>query len=325
MDPRETIARTLKTGGQVLIVCHLGPDGDCLGAGLALAGALERIGVSATVACEDGVPDTLAFLPGAGGVVTGVPDTLDIPVAVALECGTLDRAGGLAPALERAGTLVAIDHHGQPPLDAHLTYWDPAAAAVGELVMDLIANLGMVVDRPIATCLLTALVTDTGVFRFANTTPRTLRLAAELMELGADLREVVRAVYEEQPAPAVRLLGHALAASQLYENGAVAMTAVTPAMLAAAGAKLDDVAGIAAVLRTISGVRLAVVLEDRGSTVRLSIRARDGVRADFMAQALGGGGHAGAAGAEMKCGIEEATPRVHSASSRAVRSVGDDA
>lgn len=309
----------------MLIVCHLGPDGDCLGAGLALAGALERIGVDATVACEDGVPDSLAFLPGAGGVVRGVPDALGIPVAVALECGTLDRAGGLAPALERAGTLVAIDHHSAPPLDAQLTYWDPAAAAVGEMVMDLIAHLGVVVDRSIATCLLAALVTDTGVFRFANTTPRTLRLAAELMERGAVLGEVVRAVYEEQPAPTVRLLGHALVASRLYESGAVAMTTVTPAMLDAAEAGSDDVAGIAAVLRTISGVRLAVVLEDRGDTVRVSIRARDGVRADLMAHALGGGGHAGAAGAEMKCRIEEAVPRVRSASSRAVRPVGDDA
>lgn len=325
MDPRETIARTLRTGGQVLIVCHLAPDGDCLGAGLALAGALERIGVDATVACEDGVPDSLASLPGAGGVVRGVPDALGIPVAVALECGTLDRAGGLAPALERAGTLVAIDHHSEPPLDAQLTYWDPAAAAVGEMVMDLIAHLGVTVDRPIATCLLAALVTDTGVFRFANTTPRTLRLAAELMERGAILGEVVRAVYEEQPAPAVRLLGHALAASRLHERGAVAMTTVTPAMRAAAGAGPDDVAGFAAVLRTISGVRLAVVLEDRGDKVRVSIRARDGVRADLMAHALGGGGHAGAAGAEMKCRIEEAVPRVLSASSRAVRPVGDDA
>lgn len=325
MDPRETIARTLKAGGRVLIVCHLGPDGDCLGAGLALAHALGRIGVEATVACEDGVPGSLAFLPGAGGVVRGVADTLSIPVAVALECGTLDRAGGLAPALARAGTLIAIDHHSEPPLKAQLTCWDPTAAAVGELVMDVIAHLGVPIDRSIATCLLAALVTDTGVFRFANTTPRTLRLAAELMDRGGSLSEIVRAVYEEQPAPAVRLLGRALADIRLYDNGAVAMTMVTPAMLAAAGARPEDVAGVAAVLRTISGVRLAAVLEDRGETIRVSIRARDGVRADHIAQLLGGGGHAGAAGAEMKCGIEEAVSRVRSAVRRAVVPVGDDA
>lgn len=325
MDPRETIARTLRTSGRVLIVCHLDPDGDCLGAGLALAGALEKIGVDATVACEDGVPDSLAFLPGASRVVRGVPDDVRIPVAVALECSSPDRAGCLAPVLERAGTLVAIDHHSESPLDAQLTYWDPKASAVGELVMDLIASMGVSVDRKIATCLLAALVTDTGVFRFANTTPRALRLAAELMELGASLGEIVRAVYEQQPAPAVRLLGHALAAVQHYEGGAIAMTIVTPAMLAAAGARSDDVAGIAAVLRTISGVRLAVVLEDRGNSVRVSLRARDGVRADLMARALGGGGHAGAAGAQMSCTIEEAAPRVRSAASRAIHSVENDA
>ncbi len=325
MDPRETIARTLRASGHTLIVCHLNPDGDCLGAGLALSAALERIGVDATVACEDGVPNSLAFLPGASRVVRAVPDALGIPVAVALECGTQDRAGVLAPALGRAGTLIAIDHHSERPAYAQLTYWDPAAAAVGELVMDLIAQLGVAIDRPIATCLLAALATDTGVFRYANTTPRTLRLAAELMERGASLGEVVRAVYEEQPAPAVRLLGHALAASHLHDGGAVAVTTVTPAMLVAAGAGPDDVAGIAAVLRTISGVRMAVVLEDRGDTVRVSIRARDGARADRMAQELGGGGHGGAAGAEMKCRIEEAVTRVLSVASRAIHEAGDDA
>lgn len=325
MDPRDTIARALRASGHTLIVCHMGPDGDCLGAGLALAGALERIGVDATVACVDGVPDSLAFLPGASRVVKAVPDSMSIPVAVALECSTLDRAGGLASALGRARTLIAIDHHSESLSDAHLTYWDPTAAAVGELIMDLIGHLGVTVDRPIATCLLAALVTDTGVFRFANTTPRTLRLAAELMERGASLWEVVRSVYEEQPAPAVRLMGHALAASLLYENGEVAMTAVTPAMLAAAGAGPDEVAGIASILRTISGVRLAVVLEDRGDTVRVSIRARDGVRADRMAHELGGGGHGGAAGAEMRCRMEEAVPRVLSAASRAVHPACDDA
>lgn len=325
MDLRETIARTLRASRRVLIVCHLGPDGDCLGAGLALAGALERIGVDATVACEDGVPGSLAFLPGASRVVRSVPDALGISVAVALECSTLDRAGGLAPALERAGTLIAIDHHSERPQAGHLTYWDPDAAAVGELVMDLIAHLGVAFDRPIATCLLAALATDTGVFRYANTTPRTLRAAADLIDRGANLGEVVRAVYEEQPAPAVRLLGHALSASQLHESGAVAMTVVTQAMLASVGAGPDDITGIGAALRTISGVRLAVVLEDRGSTVRVSIRTRDGVRADLMAHALGGGGHARAAGAEMSCSIEEAVRRVRSAASRAVRLVGDDA
>lgn len=325
MDPRAAIARALRTSGRALIVCHVDPDGDCLGAGLALAGALERAGVEATVACEDGVPASLAFLPGASRVVRGVPDADMFPVAVALECATLDRAGSLAPALERAGTMIAIDHHSEPPLGAHLTHWDPGASAVGEMVMDLIASLGVSVDRQIATCLLAAIVTDTGVFRFANTTPRSLRLVADLMELGASLGEVVTEVYEQQPASAVRLLGHALAAAQHPEGGAVAMTIVTPAMLAAARARPDDVAGIAAVLRTISGVRLAVVLEDRGSSVRVSLRARDGVRADLVARALGGGGHAGAAGAEMICTIEEAEPRVRIAAARAVRPVEDDA
>ncbi len=325
MDPRETIARALSSAGRALIVCHPDPDGDCLGAALALHAALEQIGVEATVACEDGVPGSLAFLPGAGRVVRAVPADVPIPVAAALECDTPERAGSLAAALRRARTLIAIDHHGERPIGAHLAYWDPAAAAVGEMVMDLITELGVTIDRPMAACLLAAIVTDTGVFRYANTTPRTLRIAAELIERGASLSEIVRAAYEEQPAPTVRLLGHALAASRLHEDGAVAMTTVTPAMLAAAGAGADDIEGIAEALRTISGVRLAVMVHDRGDSVRVSIRARDGVRADRMARELGGGGHPGAAGAQMGSGLDEAMPRVLRAASRAVRSAGHGA
>lgn len=318
MERRETIAQTLRASGRALIVCHLNPDGDCLGSALALAAAMDRIGVPSVVACDDGVPASLAFLPGAGRVVRAVPESDGAPTAVTLECSSLDRAGRLASAVRNARTIIAIDHHAEPTPYAHLTDWDPDAAAVGEQIADLIPRLGVAIDRPIATCLLTALVTDTGVFRYANTTPRALRLAAALIERGASVHEIVRAVYEEQPSPALRLLGQALAAHRLYAEGTVAVTVITPAMLAEAGAESDAVTGIAAALRTITGVRLALVLEDRGGTVRVSIRARDGVRADQVARELDGGGHAGAAGAEIVGGAEVALERALAAAARAV-------
>ncbi len=304
MSHRAAIAKILKTSPSTLIVCHVQPDGDCLGASLALALALRRLGAAATVASADGVPPALAFLPGASLVHTTWPEEVAPPVAVTMECSSLDRAGALAPVVERARTILAIDHHAGHLPYATVTDWDPAAAAVGEQVMDLIGLLGVPIDREIALGLLTALVTDTGVFRYANTTPRTLRLAADLIERGATLREIVRAVYEELPASTVRLLGAALAGAALYEGGAVASTVITPQMLAAAGAGPEETSGIAAALRTIGGVRLAATFEDRGDVIHVSIRARDGARADRVAEALGGGGHAGAAGAEVRAALD---------------------
>ncbi|MDR7484171.1 MAG: DHH family phosphoesterase [Armatimonadota bacterium] len=325
MEERAAIARTLRASRRVLIVCHVGPDGDCLGAGLALAAALDRLGVAATVASPDGVPPSLRFLPGAGEVVTGVDDADAVQVAVTMECSTLDRSGPLEAAVRRAGIIAAIDHHADHTPYAHLTDWDPAAAAVGEQVADLIGRLGVPIDRPIALGLLTALVTDTGVFRYANTTPRTLRLAADLVERGATIHEIVRAVYEDQPPSALRLLGHALAGLTLHHGGAVATTLITPAMLAAAGATGEEVSGIAGVLRTIAGVRVAMTFEDREGGVRVSIRTRNGARADRVARALGGGGHRAAAGAEVSGTLRDVVRRALDAAALEVTGGADDA
>jgi phosphoesterase RecJ-like protein len=283
----------------VLVAGHLGPDGDCLGSGLALAWALRRLGSTVTVASADGVPPALAFLPGAADVVTDVAPDHVADAAVTVECSTVDRAGRVEAAVRRARTIIAIDHHADLMPYAHLADWDQTAAAVGEQVADLIHRLGVPVDRVIALCLQTALVTDTGVFRYANTTPRVLRLAADLSERGAPVFEIVSRVYEQQPAPALRLLGQALAGLTLHHDGAVAVTAVTPEMLAAAGATREAVSGIAALLRTVAGVRLSMSFEEDAGIVRVSLRSRDGVRADRVAQALGGGGHPSAAGAEV--------------------------
>ncbi len=299
MDVRAAVAQALKASTRTLIVCHTSPDGDCLGAGLALALALERRGGSVVVGSQDGVPAALTFLTGADRVVTAAPSGASFDTAVTIECGTLERAGVLAPAVAGTPMIIAIDHHEDHRSYAHLTDWDPAAAAVGEQVADLIPRLGVSIDRAMAVNLLTAIVTDTGVFRFTNTTPHALRVAADLIERGAVLHEIVRAVYEEQPPSALRVLGAALTGIELREGGAVALTVITPAMLQAAGAVPEEVQGIAATLRTIRGVRLALVFEQGPAAVHVSIRARDGVRANAVAQALGGGGHPGAAGAEV--------------------------
>jgi len=325
VDPRAAIVEILRDSVRTLIVCHVNPDGDCLGAGLALVAALRRLGVTATMASADGVPASLSFLSGTDGVVTAVADEGNFPVAVTIECTSLDRAGRLAPAVQQARTIIAIDHHQDPPPYAHVTDWDPRAAAVGEQVADIITRLGVEIDRPIAQNLLAALVTDTGVFRYSNTTPRSLRLAATLMERGATIHEIVRAVYEDQPASSLRLLGRALAGLTLHAGGAVAATVVTQAMLAEAGARWEETSGIAAALRTITGVRLALVFEERDGSMRVSIRSRGEARADRIAQALGGGGHPAAAGADVVGAPDETVARVLALAAREVAGTGDDA
>jgi phosphoesterase RecJ-like protein len=316
VDPQAAIARVLTSSDRILIVAHVNPDGDCLGAGLALGAALRRIGREVTVGSGDGVPATLRFLPGSSEIVARLPAGADWDTAVTMECTTVDRAGAFEPAVRAARAIIAIDHHAERPAYAHHVDWDPAAAAVGEQVASLIGHLGVALDRSMAINLLTALVTDTGVFRYSNTTPRALRLAAALVDAGGSISDIVEAVYEAQSPSSVRLLGAALAAATLHAGGAVATTVITPAMMAQAGAGSEETSGIASALRTIAGVRIALMFEQRAATVRVSIRSRDGARADEVARALGGGGHPAAAGAESRLPLDEVVRIALDAASR---------
>ena len=292
----QTIAGILKSSPEALIVCHVAPDGDCLGGALALALACESAGVRASVGSADGVPEAYAVLPGASQIITAPPPDRRFEVGVAIECSSLERAGSFAGALQRSRTLINIDHHLSNAGYGNVVYWDTSAAAVGEQVHEILGAMGVTVSSAIAQCLLTAIVTDTGSFRFPNTTPKTLRLAADLMERGASVHSVVERVYETRTPGSLRLTGAALRELTLSADGRIAWTVVTPAMLQTSGAVTEDTAGLVGMLRQIRGVKVALLFEVTPAGVRVGIRSRDAVRSNVIAETFGGGGHKGAAG-----------------------------
>ncbi|MDR7404622.1 MAG: DHHA1 domain-containing protein, partial [Armatimonadota bacterium] len=295
----------------------------CLGSALALGLALTRVGVPARVGSADGVPEPFRALPGASAVVT-TPPPGPWDAAVAVECSSPDRAGAFAEVLARARVVVNVDHHLTNTGYGHLVYLDPSAAAVGEMVAEIIRALGVPLDREIAQALLTAVVTDTGAFRYPNTSPQTLRLAAELMEAGGSVAEIVERVYETRTAAGLRLLGLALASLRVSPDGRVAWTTVTPAMLAQAGAAPEDTTGIVGVLRQIRGVKVALLFEQTPDGVRVGIRSRDGVRSHVIAEAFGGGGHPGAAGFTAAGRLEEVVAATLAEVERELRRDGAD-
>ncbi len=300
----QQIATTLRRSPDVLIACHVGPDGDCLGSALALGGAVERLGIRAVIGSSDGVPGTFTFLPGADRIIT-TPPPERFGVSVAIECSTLERAGAFAPSLAASGIIINVDHHLSNTGYGSLNYWDPAAAAVGEQIYEVILALGVSLDAAIAQCLLTAIVTDTGGFRFPNVTAHTLRLAAALVDVGASVHQVTERVYETKTLAGLRLLGMALTNAEITADGQVAWTVVTPEILVNAGAASEETTGIVGMLRQIHGVRVALLFEVGPEGVRVGIRSRDGVRANVIAEALGGGGHVGAAGFTSSGTVEE--------------------
>ncbi len=315
------IAARLRKSRNVLIACHVAPDGDCLGSALALRLALARLRISAQVGSSDGVPDAFLTLPGADRILTAPPaDPAD--AAVAVECSTPDRAGTFAPALTRAGTLINIDHHVSNAGYGHIVYWDTTAAAVGEQVTKVIQALRVAIDREIAQCLLTAIVTDTGSFRYPNTGARSLRLAADLVDAGGSVPEIVERVYETRSPGGLRLLGMALASLRLSADGQMAWTVVTPQMLQEAGAVPEDTTGIVGMLRQIRGVRAALLFEETAQGIRVGIRSRDGVRSNVIAEAFGGGGHQGAAGFTRAGPLDQVLATTLAAAENELREMG---
>lgn len=296
MTPAARIAEALRSRRHVLLLNHESPDGDSLGSTLALAHALWGRGQLATVGSVDGVPEMYRFLPGSNRVTSVLPggDTFD--AVVFMECSTPERAGSLAARAAGVPLWVNIDHHVSNAGYGDLIFSDVTASAVGELVYPIVQALAPALDRPMATCLMTALLTDTGSFRYASVTPRTFTVAAELLAAGASPAEVFAEVYENRPVTSLRLLGMALSRLTVSEDGGVAWTAVTQEMLRDAGARMEETEGIVTTLRALRGVQVAILFKEEPDAIRVSLRGRGGVRANVIAEAFGGGGHAAAAG-----------------------------
>ncbi|OLD61312.1 MAG: hypothetical protein AUI83_01035 [Armatimonadetes bacterium 13_1_40CM_3_65_7] len=309
MSPAETVAETLKSRRNILLLNHEAPDGDCLGSTLALARALWARGQRATVGSSDGVPEMYRFLPSNDRVVTALPAGEAFDTVVFMECSVPERAGRLGAHAAGVPLVVNIDHHVSNTGYGDLVLWDVDAAAVAEVVSPIVRALHPRLDADTATCLLTALMTDTGSFHYASVTPRSFQLAAELMAAGANPAGVFSQVYENRSAASVRLLGMALSRLVLSDDGRVAWTSVTQAMLRETGAAMEESEGIVGSLRAIRGIQVALLFKEEPEGIHVSLRGMGGVRAHVIAEALGGGGHAAAAGFTVKEPLDEVIRR----------------
>jgi phosphoesterase RecJ-like protein len=296
MDQAARIAEALQGRRNILLLNHVAPDGDSLGSTLALARGLWARGQRATVGSAEGVPEMYRFLPESERIVTDIPQGAVFDAVVFMECSSPERAGALATRAAGVPLWVNIDHHVSNSGYGDLVLLDSDAAAVAEVIFPIVRALDPALDADTATCLLTALLTDTGSFHHASVTPRSFLLAAELVSAGASPTQIYRHVYEDRTPAAVRLLGAALTRLALADDGRVAWTAVTQAMLAETGATMEESEGIVGTLRSIKGVRVALLFKEEPDGIHVSLRAHGGVRANVIAEALGGGGHAAAAG-----------------------------
>lgn len=303
-----TIGRLARSGGSVDILPHVRADGDAAGSSLALAHLVASLGGRPRVVLEESLDWTLASFPGADSIQVGMPRTEGeenadhADAAIMLDCGETTRLGSRAPLFTRAGVRIVLDHHLSSQHTEGLSHIDPSAAAVGEIVYRLVRLLEEETGRALlshdmAVCMMGAILTDTGGFRFSNTTRDTFEIASDLMSYGLDIGELSYGLLESMTVEKYRLTGVASSLAAFHHDGAVAILGITRQMLADTGADENDTNGLANMLRAIQPVRVALVLkEGEDGTVRVNIRSKDGFNSAGFAALFGGGGHARAAG-----------------------------
>ena len=302
------VLQRLRRAHRVLVTSHRSPDGDALGSALGLAEMLRLLGVEAQVVNRDPHPASLAFLPGLESVqvVDRLPAGFagEYDLAVVLECPGLDRPGldGLD-----ALPIVNIDHHLSNETYGEVNWIDETAPAVGEMVLRLVQAAGVPLGADLATNLYTALVTDTGDFRYANTTPRAFTAATDLVLAGARPHHIAEALWEHVPARVVRLTGAVLQTLEVLAGGRLAVVWCDREMLDRAGAMPEDTENLVNYPRSIDGVEVAVLLKAFApDSVRVSLRSRGAVDVRLVASAFGGGGHREAAGCTIPMPLTEA-------------------
>jgi len=309
----EEVVAELRHRSHFVMVSHLKPDGDTLGAGLALGLALKSLGKHVWYFQEGAVPRNLRFLPDAGLVTHALPSDLPADTLfVFCDMGNMSRAGETLPALRR-DNILDIDHHlGNEGFGA-FNYVLDDECSTGTCVLRLLRQLGAEITPQIATCLLTTIMTDTGGFIHSNTTAEVLRTSAWLIELGADKELVTEEIFANKRFAAQKLLGAVLARAVLDDAGRYCWSVIDQQLIDELGADYEDTEDIVNQLRAVEGVEVAALFKDFEGAVRVSLRSSGHVNVAAVASRLGGGGHFRASGLTYPGNLQEAIAGVHSA------------
>lgn len=309
MEALDNLIEAIKKAKNIVVLSHVGPDGDTLGSMLAMNEVLKQYkNVEKIDLIVSGkVPDIYRFLPDIEQAKTSNNNELysSYDLAIAVDCASLDRFGDSIDLFRNAKTTANIDHHISSVKFADINIINPVASATGQILYDIIKSLGIKITKNIATDLYTAILTDTGGFRFENTKPETLEVCAELIRAGADAVYITQECLEFKPLPMVRLQARAIDNAILTDNNKIAYATVTRKLLELFNASDDHVDGISKSLREIKTVEVAIVFKEtlKGDT-KVSFRSK---RVDVceIARFFGGGGHKLASGCTVQKNVTD--------------------
>lgn len=311
MSDLQAVANALRANDRFVVTTHENPDGDALGSLLAATIALRSLGkdVFMYLGGVAPLPREYAFMP-LGDLHRELPADIDERVLVAVDCAKVDRIGPQPEVVDRARIVIDIDHHHDNSRFGDINLIVADASSTGEVLRDVFRELDVALTPEIAEPLYIALVTDTGRFQYTNTTPKALRLAAELVDAGADVHAVFQQVYESVEFAKLKLLARALERARVLEGGRIVVSYLVRGDFADVGAAGSYSEGIIDYLRAVEGAELAVLIREPPAEEeparRVSLRASvDELDVSAIARTFGGGGHRQAAGFSSEASVED--------------------
>ncbi|MCP4684854.1 MAG: bifunctional oligoribonuclease/PAP phosphatase NrnA [bacterium] len=311
--PISQIRGTLEKATRIMVVSHIDPDGDALGTQLAFGSYLKSLGKEVHLVRDSGIPDKYRFLPGVDKIVqaNSLPKDISFDTGLVLECPSLKRAGSAAGFLANGLQIVNIDHHQDSAEYGTVNWIDTKASSVGEMAYEYFQATDFDIDSDVATCLYTAILTDTGRFRYASTTSRTMTIAGNLIAHGADPRVICDFVYYDMKAPTMILTGRVLNSIEYHHDGRVCILTLTADMLAESGADESDSDGLVDFTLFTKGVTTGALLKEiDADTTKVSLRSCNGVNVAEIAAKFGGGGHFNAAGCRVPLSLDKAKQEI---------------
>jgi bifunctional oligoribonuclease and PAP phosphatase NrnA len=288
------VAAEIRRRQRFVVASHARPDGDAIGSALAMTLALRRLGKDARVVSRDPVPAPMQVFPGVESidVVAHVDDPGD--AVIILECGDAQRTG--IAGLEQ-GYVINIDHHPGNALYGAVNWLDLSAAACGEMVFELIGELGVSLTQAIATHVYIAILTDTGAFHYSNITPRTFDICRQCVEAGVNPPAVARSIFDSNNLARLKLYGAVLHRMQLDPSGRIATVYVDQQLARECGGTYEDTEGLVNLPLTVKDIVAVAFFKENGPRDwRVSMRSKGAIDVNAVAREFGGGGHTNASG-----------------------------
>ena len=304
------IKTALSKTKSALVVCHIDPDADTIGSMLATALMLKQLKFDVEMLSIDPIPSTYNFLPQISEIKRSISQDAMFDVAIIVDAGDIGRIGEGISLRERAKIIINIDHHPDNTMFGDINFVEQVSSSA-ELVYNLCKHLKIPISPDMAICLYTAIITDTGNFRYENTTISTFLIAAELVRRGASPNEIASKIYDTKSISSLKVLALALEKIESSPDGKIVWTAVTDEMLEQAHALGEELTGIVDHLRSAASAQVALLFrEEKNKEIKINLRSKEKVNVQKIAAKLGGGGHRRAAGVVLSGSLEEVKKKV---------------